>query len=157
MSSHLRFTPDDYRALCHASDTHSLIGPYAAFQRSLADALRPSHPGLATRIRAMGKSRVRILRTHLEVRRDSANQPQDRSRVPESEARCDLSLREWQAVSDACALIWLSDDCPQSFQDRLVGEVEEAEPALAAKLGRLDAGQAATLYHRVKTGKRWCA
>ena len=154
MSSHLRFTPDDHDAICHACRTIPLVGPYAAFQRALSAALHLSHPALAKRISGFGKSRVRTLRVHLEIRSASPNRPHSRDTVA---SNCDLSVREWQAVSQACALMWLSDDCPRSFQGRLVGEVEETEPALAEKLGRLDAGQAATLYHRVKTGKRWCA
>ena len=155
MSSHLRFTPDDYDAICHACRTIALVGPYAAFQRCLCAALHLSHPALAKRINGFGKSRVGTLRAHLENRRAVPNKPHSRDTVDASS--CDLSVREWQAVSQACALMWLSDDCPRSFQGRLVDEVEETEPALAEKLGRLDAGQAATLYHRVKTGKRWCA
>ena len=151
MSSHLRFTPDEFQSLGLACRTLSLIGPYAAFQKTLANALRSSDALLAKRIGRMGKARVRTLRMHMEGQQSKL--PVERVATP----RCDLSIREWQAVSQACALMWLSDDCPLSFQGRLVGEVEEAEPALAAKLGRLDAGQAATLYRRVKTGKRWCA
>ena len=151
MSNHLRFTPDEFQSLglaCRALDSS---GPYSAFQRTLANALRPSDPLLARRIARMSKARVRTLRLHMDGQQ--SNLPADSGASP----GCDLSIREWRAVSQACAVIWLSDDCPHSFQGRLVGEVEEAEPALAEKLGRLDAGQAATLYRRVKTGKRWCA
>ena len=150
MSNHLRVTPAEYESLCRACRTICSSGSYAAFQKKLADALRLIDPEFARRISRLGKPRVRVLRMHLEGR------PGNPKREAVS-ARIDLSIREWQAVSRACALIWLSDDCPRSFQGRLVGEVEEAEPALAAKLGRLDAGQAATLYRRVKSGKRWSA
>ena len=151
MSNHLRFTLDELQALRLACRTLSLIGSYTAFQRTLAKALRSSDPLLARQISRLGKARVRTLRMHMESQQ--SNLPADAQATP----RCDLSIREWQAVSQACALLWLSDDCPRSFQDRLVGEVEETEPALAEKLGRLDPGQAASLYRRVKTGKRWCA
>ena len=151
MSKHLRFTPDEFQSLRRACRTLSLVGPYAAFQRTLATALRPTDPLLARQIGRMSQARVRTLRLHMD--RQQSSPPAEGVASP----RCDLSIREWQTVSQACALIWLSDDCPRSFQGRLVGEVGEAEPALAEKLGRLDAGQAATLYRRVKTGKRWCA
>lgn len=154
MSKHLRFTPDDYRSLCHAFGTLPPHGPYAVFQRGLADALLGSHPAVAKRVRGLSNPQVRTLRMHLETQRDARCQ----HAIPaEPGSKIDLSIREWQAVSQACALLWLDDDCPHSFQGRLVGEVELAEPALAAKLGRLDEGQAATLYRRVKSGKRWCA
>ena len=152
MSSHLRFTPDDYRTLCHACDALPLIGPYAAFQRDLSGVLRPSHPVLSKQIRRLNKHQVRTLRMHLEARRSPPRAPI----IAEVSSKCDLSIREWRAVSQACALLWLEDDCPHSFQGRLVGEVEQDEPDLAAKLGRLDEGQVATLYRRVKAGKRWC-
>ena len=151
MSNHLRFTPAEYQSLCHAYRTVCSSGSYAAFQEKLAAALRSLDPDLATRIRRLGKPRVRILRMHMEGRHGCDSK---RKAVAST---IDLSIREWQTVSRACALLWLSDDCPRSFQGRLVGEVEEAEPALAAKLGQLDAGQAATLYRRVKSGKRWSA
>jgi hypothetical protein len=154
LSNHLRFTPDDYRSLCQAYGTLPLHGPYAAFQWGLADALRPSHPAVAKRVRGMSKPQVRTLRIHLETQRDTQRQYAIPAETP---SKIDLSIREWQAVSQACALLWLNDDSPHSFQGRLVGEVEQAEPALAAKLSRLDEGQAATLYRRVKAGKRWCA
>ena len=153
MSKHLRFTPDDYQSLCRASGPLSLQGPYAAFQRELADALRPSHPALSKLIRRLGKRQVRTLRMHLEAGRSPEPRP---ALLGEARSRCDLSIREWRTVSQACALLWLDDDCPLSFQGRLVGEVEHEEPALAAKLGRLDVGQVATLYRRIKAGKRWC-
>ena len=153
MSSHLRFTPDDYRTLCLTGDALPLCGPYAAFQRALSVALRPSHTALSKQIRRLNKHQVRTLRMHLEGRRP----PEPLSPViAEVSAKCDLSIREWRAVSQACALLWLEDDCPHSFQGRLVDEVEQAEPDLAAKLGRLDEGQVATLYRRIKAGKRWC-
>jgi len=154
LSNHLRFTPDDYRSICHTYGTLPVYGPYAAFQRGLAVALQPSSPDVAKRVRALSKRQVRTLRMHLETQADA--QPQQPVPV-ETSSKIDLSIREWQAVSHACALLWLDDDCPHSFQDRLVDEVEQAEPALAAKLGRLDKGQAATLYRRLKSGKRWCA
>jgi hypothetical protein len=154
LSSHLRFTPDDYRSLCHAYGTLPPHGSYAAFKRGLADALLPSHPAVAKRVCGLSKHQIRTLRMHLETQRDTKHAYALPAETP---ARIDLSIREWQAVSQACALLWLDDDCPHSFQGRLVDEVEQAEPALAAKLGQLDKGQAATLYRRVKAGKRWCS
>lgn len=151
MSNYLRFTPDEFQALRLACRPLSLTGPFSAFQQTLACALRSSHPLLARRIGRLSKARVRTLRLHME------GQQSNRPANSEASPRCDLSIREWKTVSQACAVIWLSDDCPHSFQGRLVGEVEGTEPALAEKLGRLDAGQAATLYHRVKKGKRWSA
>jgi hypothetical protein len=75
LSNHLRFTPDDYRALCHACDALPLSGPYAAFQRGISDALRPSHPALAKQIRRMNKRQVRTLRMHLETRNSPNPRP----------------------------------------------------------------------------------
>ena len=151
MSNHLRFTPAEYQSLCRVCRTICTSGSYAAFRAKLSDALRLCDPDLASRIRRLGKPRARILRMHMEGRLGC-----DPKREVVA-STIDLSIREWQTVSRACALIWLSDDCPRAFQGRLVVEVEEAEPALAAKLGQLDAGQAATLYRRVKSGKRWSA
>lgn len=145
MSDHLRFTPEDFAVIRRACAALSLVGSYNAFQRVLTAALRPVHPGLGERIRRLRQRQVRTLRCHLE----------GMGRSPAGEESCArLSFQEWQSVSHAAALICLWDDCPHAFHGRLVGEVRETEPALADKLGRLDDRQVATLYHKVKTGKR---
>ena len=146
MSDFLRFTPGHYQLLCRACRNLPLCSSYVAFQGSLAAALRGLDEELARRIGRLTKRQIRTLRTHMEAKVGAA----------EPEPTCELSYPEWRAVSAANALLCLSGDCPKAFRKQLLGEVRAADPVLAKKLRRLDEGQVATLYKRLKAGKRWC-
>lgn len=145
MSDHLRLKADHFAAIALACHRIPLSGCYASFQRRLADALRSIDAEAAAVVRGLKTRQVRTLRTHLERQ---ATRPQ---RQPAS----DLTFHEWRAISRAYDLVQLRGS-QTALHGRLLQEVGESEPALAAKLGRLGEGEVAALYRRVKGCKRWC-
>jgi len=147
MTGYLRFTPSEYRALRRAARSTPTGADPRALQAALAAALRAPRPALARRIASLGKAGARILHRHL---RDGEAL---RAAV---EGGCALSVQEWQEVARASAAVWLRDNALPSFQGLLVAHLRPGFPALAGKLDRLSAGQVATLYRRLRSGRRWC-
>ena len=67
MSTYLRLTPADFRAVRQACRLHTFVGSYADFRRFLVEALRESHPELAAWVGGLGTRQVRTMRIHLEA------------------------------------------------------------------------------------------
>ena len=157
MADYLRFTVDEYQALCRAGRVLPLTGPLSAFQHALGDALIQTHPVLAARVAALYEQQVSLLVGCLEDHRDPQGQHPGQDAAAEDQPETDLSFVEWRAVSLACAVVALRDDSLPSFKGRLLQQVAHDEPRLAAKLARLSEGQVMALYQRVKSGPRWRA
>ncbi len=145
MSDHLRFTPEEYKALTRACDTAPARGPARTFQQGLAGALRRDHPALADRIAALPAPLLDVLMEHLHDR-DALARPEP--------ARYELSYAEWRIVAQACAVVVLRTSDAASFRGSLLREIAEVEPLLAARLFRLDDEQFAAVCQEARSGKR---
>src|SRR5205823_2993778 len=116
----------------------------------LTDALRADHPTLADRVAGLRKGQVAVLLDHLQGEGSTV--------YLEScgEQDCGLTEQEWQAVWQASQVVRLHQNPTLDFPHRLLREVAETAPTLAAKLVGFSEGQLATIYHRVQSGRRWC-
>jgi len=150
----LRFTPDEYDAITRACRTLRFDGSFAVFQRSLADAVREGHPALAGRIAGLGKGCIRVLSEYLECHKGSGGCRGSQGRGEQVRAGHDLSVREWQALAQACALVWLHNDSLPPDKGSLLQQVAVASPTLSERLGRLSDGQFARLCLALKSGRR---
>ncbi len=149
-ASYVRFTPEEYQAVCRAAALLDLGSHPSGFGVALANALRGDHPRLADRVAALRRGQILVLLDHLQG--EGCPQPG----APEGEEVCNLTEQEWQVVWQASQVVRLHDDPAPDFPDRLLREVAETAPRLAAKLVGFSQGQLATLFRRVKSGRRWC-
>src|SRR4051794_762828 len=98
MSDHIRFTADEYRALCQASHPLPLVSPPSDFQRGVAQALRLTCPTLADRVSGLRTSQVRTIQLHLDEMRQAVERPG-------GSAAWKPTFDEWRAIARAYALI----------------------------------------------------
>jgi hypothetical protein len=146
MSTFLRLTPDEYRAIADAYPHLPPRGGYGALRSALADALRGRHPGLAARVARLSTRQVGLLRDHLEGRRPTVL----------TAAGEELTWREWQEVAHAGACYCLLEGGPHGFREFLLRHVGGSSPPLAGKLSRLEDYEVTRLYLAVRSGRRCC-
>ena len=151
-TSFVRFTPQEYQALRGAAESLDLGAHPNVWRGSLANALRAEYPSLADRIVRLGKGQVAVVLAHLR----EAGTSRGEAEVVEGEPSCGLTVQEWQVVWRASQVVRLHEDPTHDFPERLLREVAETAPRLAAKLIGFSADQLATVYRRVKSGRRWC-
>jgi hypothetical protein len=143
--SYLRFSPDEYRALCRLSEQLPLGGmDLSALQHFLVANLPLEQLDLANRIARLGDLRMQLLYKHL-----LGQNPADA--VPcEWDA---FTQAELKAVADA----WGSFPYPirflRHFRKPLVHLLNDGSPDLAQKLAGLNERQFRLLYEYVR-GRR---
>src|SRR5438270_833720 len=81
------------------------------------------HPALADRHAGRGKDRARLLREYLERRVAPRREEPGHGTEEPAQAGCELSLREWRALSQACSLIWLHHESLPPVKGFLVEQV----------------------------------
>jgi hypothetical protein len=145
LSSHLRFSHDDYEVLRAACSRLAGVFVPHEFQDALANALRQSHAALAERVAKLSPAQVGLLVDHFDGG-EGDTQPANESCCPE------LTAQEWLVVWRACQVVALHGE---SSAARLLCEVARTEPRLAGRLVRLTHEQLAALLQRVE-GRRWC-
>jgi hypothetical protein len=139
--SYLRFTRDDYRALCRLCSpqrTHGLTLP--AFKRLLLSSLSTARPSLAGRIAGLNGRQLGILFDHF-------SQPASADAAPgEGHAFSGEELRVLAEVCEPCRgpgrfLAYLRASLAERLRD--------LSPPLARKVARLSDDQFERLYARV--------
>lgn len=142
MTRHLRFSPEEYRALLRLSGAVPLRGTsLTALRRFLVAHLPLEQLDLAMRIDRLDNRRMRILHEHLVGQGPPGPTPGGRQELTEG---------EFKAVADA----WEGFPYPVRFlrylRQSLIDSLGEIYPDIAGKLARLGQRQFEGLYERVK-------
>jgi hypothetical protein len=140
--SYLRFSAEEYQALCRLSEQISLerMAP-SALQDFLVAHLPPQQLGLAKRIARLDNLQMRLLHEHLPGPNPDDSTP---------DGWDGLTEEELEAVADA----WDSFPYPHRFlghfREPLVYLFRDTFPGLAQKLARMSERQFTRLYDYVK-------
>ena len=141
---HLRFSPEDYRALCRLCPprlTDALDLP--AFRQLFLCSLAETHPHLAERIAALDGYHLGILFDHFHQR--TAARPG---------ADLDLGAKELHILREACRCYPSTVRFLRPFKANLVQILKDVFPALARKVRRLSDEEFGRLYDQVIRRKR---
>jgi hypothetical protein len=126
--NYLRFTRQEYQAVCRLCDPLRLDGcPLGTFRRFLVASLADPFPALAERLNRLRNPALKLLYDHLRVRR----QPDAVDDGPP------FTAEEFQAVAEACGPLLLHARFVRLFRAALLEHFRAASPALAEKLERL--------------------
>jgi hypothetical protein len=137
MTTFLRFTPQEYRAILQACAPLELgAGSFNGFQGFLVQSLATPFPALASRVAHFRRRQVLILLRHLKGAR-SAMVRQDGPARAGGTRPPHLTVEEAGIVSQAAGFLWLHDECRPSFKVCLLRLVEERSPRLARRLARM--------------------
>ena len=142
MTRHLRFSPEEYRALLRLSGAVALRGTsLTTLRRFLVAHLPLEQLDLAMRIDRLDNRRMRILHEHLVGQGPAGPTPGGRQ---------ELTDGEFEAVVDA----WEGFPYPVRFlrylRQSLIDYLGDIYPDIAGKLARLGQRQFEGLYERVK-------
>jgi hypothetical protein len=143
---YLRFSPEDYRALCRLCSpevTPALDLP--AFRQLLLCSLSDTHPALAARVAALDGHQLGMLHDHFAGRA-----PAGRPEAPGQR----LGPKEVRVLREACRCYPATVRFLRPFQANLVNVLREAFPALARKLSRMSDEQFRLLHEQITRRKR---
>ncbi len=141
---YLRFSPEDYHALCRLCSPHLTDAlDLPAFRQLLLCSLTELHPALAERIAALDGHRLGILYDHFHERA-AARQGGDLG----------LGPKELHVLREACRCYPTTVRFLRPFKANLVQVLKEVFPALSKKLRRLSDEQFERLYDQVIRRKR---
>jgi len=146
MTTYVRFTPEEYKAIRAACRALDLSRPdlFPLFPYFLVRALKDTAPGLADRIARFGPYRVRLLLEHLRAQRNAG------ASDPGPAARQDLTAEEWRAVSEAARAYLIPPGYPDLFRAFLAHSLRKTAPELSRKVARLGDDLIEQVYARVK-------
>jgi hypothetical protein len=147
--TYLRFSPEDYRALCRFCSPHlTFARDLPAFRQLLLFALSETRPALAERIAALDGRRLRILHDHFAGRATAG-----RAEAQEH----GLGPKEMYVLWQACRCYPGTARFLQPLKSRLVEVLKDVVPALSEKLSRMSDDQFERLYEQVARRKKGSA
>jgi hypothetical protein len=143
--SYLRFSPDEYRALCRVSQQIPLGGmDHSALQHFLVANLPLEQLDLAKRVARLDDRPMRLLRKHLLGRRQAEAPAGKRYAFTEEEVT--VLTQAIDFPGHPLRFLWL-------VRKSIVERLSDHSPSLAWKLARLSERQFERLYEHVR-GRR---
>ncbi len=143
--SYLRFSPEDYRALCRLCSPHLTDAlDLPAFRQLLVCSLSESRPALAGRISQLDGHQLGILYDHFR----------QRTAPLRGEGEHGLGPKELRVLREACRCYPTTARFLRPFKANLVEILRDVFPALARKVRRLSDEEFGRLYDEVIRRKR---
>jgi hypothetical protein len=143
--SYLRFSPEEYRAICRLAKDIPLSGAdLPALKHFLVAYLPLDQLRLAKRIGHLDNRQMRVLYEHLKDQRQAG---------AVQSGRHAFTAEELKMVGEACDSLLYPVRFLRFFRNTLVEHLHGIDPSLARKLGRLSERQFERLYEHLK-GRR---
>jgi hypothetical protein len=136
---YLRFSPEDYHALCRLCSPLTLALDLPTFKQLLLYSLADTHPALAERVAALGGHQLGILLDHFRRRHPAGTGGE----------RHAFSGEELRVLAEACESFHGPARFVRYLQAALAEHLCDWFPDLARKVARLSERQFERLYEQV--------